>query len=93
VGDVGSAWPQVSPELVVARAPDVILDAAMGTEAGARELFAGLTTVPRVANGRIETVGSDAIFRAGPRIAAGAALLADAIHPDTASRPAPASPR
>jgi len=92
VGDVGSAWPQVSPELVVARAPDVILDAAMGTEAGARELFAGLTTVPAVANGRIEAVSSDAIFRAGPRVAAGAALLADAIHPDTASH-APASPR
>jgi iron complex transport system substrate-binding protein len=92
-GDVGSAWPQVSPELVVARAPDVIVDAAMGTEAGARDLFAGLTTVPAIANGRIEAVSSDAIFRAGPRVATGAALLADAIHPDTAARPAPAPPR
>ena len=92
-GDVGSAWPQVSPELVIARAPDVILDAAMGTEAGARELFEGLTTVPAVENGRIEAVSSDAIFRAGPRVAEGAALLADAIHPDTASRLAPPPPR
>jgi iron complex transport system substrate-binding protein len=91
-GDVGSAWPQVSPELVVARAPDVILDAAMGTEAGARDLFAGLTTVPAVANGRIEAVSSDAIFRAGPRVAEGAVLLADAIHPMTRP-PAPAPPR
>jgi len=80
--DVGATWPQVSPELVVARAPDVILDAAMGSEAGARELFAGLTTVPAVAHGRIAGIRSDTIFRAGPRVAEGAALLAAAIHPD-----------
>jgi iron complex transport system substrate-binding protein len=79
--DVGSAWPQVSAELVVARAPDVILDAAMGTEAGARELFARLTTVPAVRSGRIVAIHSDVVFRAGPRVAEGAALLADAIHP------------
>ena len=38
--DAGAAFPQVPMELVVARAPDVILDAAMGSEAGGRELFA-----------------------------------------------------
>jgi len=81
-GDVGTAWPQVSAELVVDRAPDVILDAAMGTEAGARELFAALTTVPAVAQGRIVAIKSDAIFRAGPRVPEGAALLAAAIHPE-----------
>jgi ABC-type Fe3+-hydroxamate transport system substrate-binding protein len=78
---VGSAWPQVSRELVVAEAPDVILDAAMGTEAGARDLFARLTTVPAVRNGRIVPLHSDAVFRAGPRVAEGAELLARAIHP------------
>jgi iron complex transport system substrate-binding protein len=90
--DVGAAWPQVSPELVVARAPDVILDAAMGTEAGARELFAGLTTVPAVANGRIVAIQSDALFRAGPRVPEGAALLAAAIHPDADAARGPAAP-
>jgi iron complex transport system substrate-binding protein len=79
--DVGSAWPQVSLELVVARAPDVILDAAMGTEAGAHALFAGLTTVPAVRDGRIVAVSSDALFRSGPRVAEAAALFAAAIHP------------
>ena len=59
---------------------------------GQGQLFARLTTVPAVAHGRIDAVSSDAIFRAGPRVAEGAALLADAIHPETASRPAP-SPR
>jgi iron complex transport system substrate-binding protein len=79
--DVGSAWPQVSLELVVDRAPEVILDAAMGTEAGARSLFAGLATVPAVAHGRIVPIGGDAIYRAGPRVAEAAALLAAAIRP------------
>src|SRR5262249_45150426 len=41
--DVGSAFPQVPLELVAARAPDVIVDAAMGTEAGGRSLFADLS--------------------------------------------------
>jgi iron complex transport system substrate-binding protein len=79
--DVGSAWPQVSTELVVAQAPDVILDAAMGTEAGAKDLFARFTTVPAVRTGRIIAIHSDAVFRAGPRVGDGAALLANAIHP------------
>src|SRR5204862_339635 len=39
--DVGGVWPQISLELVVARAPEVIVDAAMGSEAGRRDLFAG----------------------------------------------------
>ncbi len=79
--DAGAAWPQLSMEVVVARAPEVILDAAMGTEAGGRQLFAALTTVPAVQHGRIVAVGGDALFRAGPRVADAAAALADAIHP------------
>jgi iron complex transport system substrate-binding protein len=79
--DVGGAFPQVSLELVVARAPDVILDAAMGTEAGGRELFAALATVPAVAHGRVVPVAADALFRAGPRVPEAAAMLAAAIHP------------
>lgn len=79
--DVGGAWPQVSVELVIDRAPEVILDAAMGTEAGGRGLFARLDTVPAVRHGRIVPVTSDTIYRAGPRVPEAAALLADAIHP------------
>ena len=79
--DVGGAFPQVSLELVVARAPAVILDAAMGTEAGGTALFASLVTVPAVRDGRIVRVTSDTIFRAGPRVAEGAALIAAALHP------------
>lgn len=79
--DVGQAFPQIATEIVVARAPDVILDAAMGTEEGGRDLFAPLTSVPAVANGRVLAVAPDALFRAGPRVGEAAAALATAIHP------------
>jgi iron complex transport system substrate-binding protein len=82
--DAGTAFPQVPIELVVARAPEVILDAAMGSEAGGHELFAGLESVPAVRNGRIVALAPDALFRAGPRVGEAAALLAAAIHPDAA---------
>lgn len=80
--DAGSAFPQVPLELVVARGPEVILDAAMGTEAGGRELFASLATVPAVRDGRIVQLAPDALFRAGPRVGEAAALLAGALHPE-----------
>ena len=80
--DAGTAFPQVPLELVVARAPDVILDAAMGSEAGGRDLFAALGTVPAVRDGRIVALAPDALFRAGPRVGEAAAMLASAIHPE-----------
>ena len=94
VRDVGAAWPTITLELVVARAPEVIVDAGMGDEGAAAGLFAGLTTVPAVRDGRIVRLRDDAFFRAGPRVADAAAALADAIHPgalapDGASREAP----
>jgi iron complex transport system substrate-binding protein len=80
--DAGQVWPTITLEVVVARAPEVILDAAMGTEAGARALFAGLTTVPAVRDDRIVVLPDDAIFRAGPRVVEAAAELARTLHPD-----------
>ena len=80
--DAGTAFPEVPLELVVARAPDVILDAAMGSEAGGRELFAAFETIPAVRQNRIVTLAPDALFRAGPRVGEAAAMLASAIHPE-----------
>jgi iron complex transport system substrate-binding protein len=87
--DAGAVWPTLALEVVVARAPEVIIDAAMGTEAGAQALFAGLTTVPAVRDKRIVMLPDDAIFRAGPRVPEAAAELAAAIHPE-AFPPSPA---
>ena len=80
--DAGQVWPTLTLELVVARAPEVIVDAAMGSEAGARELFAGLTTVPAVQNGRVVVLADETLLRAGPRVPEAAAALARAIHPE-----------
>lgn len=82
--DVGMSWPALTLEVVVARAPDVIVDATMGTESGARTLFAGLTTVPAVRNGRVVALGDDAFLRAGPRVPDAAVELAALFHPDAA---------
>ena len=81
-GDAGQVWPTLSLELVVARAPEVIVDAAMGSEEAGRQLFAGLTTVPAVRSGRVVPLASDTLFRAGPRVPEAAAALARAIHPE-----------
>ena len=80
--EAGSVWPRITLELVVARAPDVIVDVAMGTESAGRALFARLTTVPAVQHGRVVTLPTDALFRAGPRVPEAARALAAAIHPE-----------
>src|SRR5438105_5050056 len=80
--DAGQVWPTLTLELVVARAPEVIVDASMGSEVGARELFAGLTTVPAVQSGRVVMLADETFLRAGPRVPEAAAALARAIHPE-----------
>ena len=73
-GEIDRPWPTVGEEAIVARAPDVILDASVGdvdTDAGRAELLADwqrFPTVPAVRDGRVLVVREDAIFRAGPRI-------------------------
>jgi iron complex transport system substrate-binding protein len=78
--DAGAAWPAFSVEMLAARAPDVILDAAMGSEEGSRTLFQELAGVPAVQKGRIVTLDPDVIFRAGPRVPEAADVLAAAMH-------------
>jgi iron complex transport system substrate-binding protein len=80
--DAGQVWPTLTLELVVARAPEVIVDAAMGSETAGRELFAGLTSVPAVRSGRVVPLAGDVLLRAGPRVPEAAAALARAIHPE-----------
>ena len=83
--DAGQAWPSFSIEMVAARAPDVILDAAMGSEEGGQALFRDLAGVPAVEQGRIVPLDPDVIFRAGPRVPEAAAVLATAMHPELAA--------
>jgi iron complex transport system substrate-binding protein len=80
--DLGIAFPQTSVEVVAARAPDVIVDAAMGSEAGGESIFAAFSTVPAVRNGRIVRLAADELLRTGPRVAAATRQLAQVIHPE-----------
>ena len=80
--DAGSVWPTITLEVVVERAPEVIVDAGMSGTGGAERLFAGLTTVPAVRDGRIVRLADDTLFRAGPRVPEAAAALGAAIHPE-----------
>src|SRR2546428_3781764 len=80
--EAGGIWPQISLELVVARAPEVIVDAAMGTEEGRHDLFAGLPTVPAGRARRARAVAGPARLRACPRVPEAARELAAAIHPE-----------
>src|SRR5262249_59023845 len=85
--DAGTAFPQVPLELVVARAPDVILDAAMGSEAGGRDLFAALGTVPAVGDGRIAALAPHAPLPPRPRAREAPRTLAPALPPEALGSP------
>lgn len=74
LADVDSAWPALSEESAVARAPDVILDASEGdnsTDAGRAALqqsWERFPSIPAVRDGRVRVIREDILFRAGPRI-------------------------
>jgi ABC-type hemin transport system substrate-binding protein/endonuclease/exonuclease/phosphatase family metal-dependent hydrolase len=70
-------WVAVDDELVVARAPQVIVDAS---GSGDSAWWGRLHTVPAVANGRICHVDADLLARPGPRLAEGARALARCLH-------------
>ncbi len=87
VGDVDQPWPALSEETVVARAPDVILDASLGdadTEEGRAALAADwrrFPSIPAVAQGRVQVIREDAVFRAGPRLGEAVLVLERLLYP------------
>lgn len=81
----GLEWPRLSLEAVVAAAPDVIIDGAMGSEAGRKlaEYWSAYTSVPAVRDGRVRAHRSDALLRPGPRLGLAAEELFLLIHGGT----------
>jgi iron complex transport system substrate-binding protein len=84
----GDAYPRLSLEAAVARAPDVIIlaDHAMsgGSTAGrpSPEQWQRLTSVPAIRTGRLHSVDLSVLHRYGPRAADGLETLARIIHPE-----------
>jgi iron complex transport system substrate-binding protein len=77
---------QVSSEAMLARAPEVIIEAHpsdWNASATARELavWGRLAALPAVRTNRIHVVADDRLFIPGPRVVAAARILAGIIHP------------
>lgn len=86
-GDAQSPWPQVSPEAIIARDPEVILTTqaewAERLRSGALPAWAGTTAVRQ---GRIHVVEDNLVSRPGPRIVEGLEQVARAIQSQGAGR-------
>jgi iron complex transport system substrate-binding protein len=82
-GSAGQPWLNLPDEIVVAKAPDVIIEAGMGSERGeSRKRWSDLKSVPAVRDGRIYSYPSDKIRRPGPRFGEALSELARLIHPE-----------
>ena len=78
----GRGWPRLSLETVIAAAPEVIIDGAMGSEAqqGLRAYWSAYASVPAVRDGQLLPQRSDALLRPGPRVGLAARELFEMIH-------------
>lgn len=87
--DVKQQAVQATSELVLARAPDVILELRGDFETipvrdreRERHVWDALSSVPAVRGGRIDILVSSALVVPGPRVAEGIELIARALHPE-----------
>jgi len=82
-GDAAQPWLNLPDEYVVAKAPQVIIEAGMGSE---RDQFsqhwADLKSIPAVQHRRVYRYPSDKILRPGPRIGEGLEEIARLLHPE-----------
>jgi len=84
-------WPQISPEVVLRRDPQVVLL----TYAGARRLAVrpGWARLDAVRHGRVHELDPDLVSRPGPRLVDGLELIAARLHPQVVPLPAPTPPK
>lgn len=82
--DVDEDWPQISPEVIVSRNPDVIVGPDNHRDALATGTIVerpGWATITAVQNNRIYLLNGDAVSRSGPRIVDMLEELARDLHP------------
>jgi ABC-type Fe3+-hydroxamate transport system substrate-binding protein len=91
LGPGDAKYPQLSMEVVLRKAPEVILLGLPGEPGRGEERFwAQFPTLPAVRDGRILSVDIETLSRPGPRIAEAIRDLARAIHPAAFSDETPA---
>ena len=82
-GDAAQPWLNLPDEYVVAKAPQVIIEAGMGSDRDqATEYWADLKSIPAVQQRRVYRYPSDKILRPGPRIGEGLEEIARLLHPE-----------
>lgn len=88
LGDIRQQSVSMSTEMVLARAPDVIVELHYGEEwpdarmASERRVWSALPSVPAVRNGRVQLLVGDEFVVPGPRVTIAAERLARALHPE-----------
>ncbi|HUR32666.1 MAG TPA: helical backbone metal receptor [Vicinamibacterales bacterium] len=88
LADVKQAAVSMSTEMVIARAPDVIIELHYGEAWAAsrvdaeRRVWLALPSVPAVRNNRIVLLTGDEFVVPGPRVIRAAELIAQALHPE-----------
>ena len=83
VHDAAQPWLNLPDEYVVAKAPQVIIEAGMGSERGeSARHWQDLKSIPAVKAGRVYIYPSDKILRPGPRIGEGLEEIARLVHPE-----------
>jgi iron complex transport system substrate-binding protein len=76
-------WLNLPDEYIIAKAPQVIIEAGMGSERGSStKNWRDLKSIPAVRDGRVYSYPSDKILRPGPRVGEGLQEIARLIHPE-----------
>jgi iron complex transport system substrate-binding protein len=82
-GNAAQPWLNLPDEYVVAKAPQVIIEAGMGSERGpSGRHWADLKSIPAVKERRVYAYPYDKILRPGPRIGEGLEEIARLVHPE-----------
>jgi iron complex transport system substrate-binding protein len=82
-GHAAQPWLNLPDEYVVARGPQVIIEAGMGSERGpSGKNWTDLASIPAVKDRRVYSYQSDKILRPGPRIGEGLEEIARLVHPE-----------
>lgn len=87
-GDVGRQSIQVTPEIALARAPEVIIELRSGAEwtaqriARERDVWKALPSLPAVRTGRLYILADEMMSIPGPRVPDAILTLAKVLHPD-----------
>jgi len=89
LGDIKQAAVSMSSEMVLARAPDVIIELHYGEAwppakiESERRVWSALPSVPAVRNGRVTLLTGDEFVVPGPRVPLAAERLAAVLHPES----------